>query len=95
MAGGTLGTGAVLPNDHPRREAVNTVIRVFDREAKYLGCTRSQLVLAWLMRHPAGILPVVGTTNPERIREAAGADDIQIPRETWHRLTNIACWYCG
>ncbi len=94
MAGGILGTGAAPPNDHPRREAVNTVIRVFDTAANDLGCTRSQLVLAWLMRHPAGILPVVGTTNPERIREAAGADDIQIPRETWHRLTNIACWYC-
>jgi predicted oxidoreductase len=94
VAGGTLGTGASPPSDDPRREDVQRVIEVFDAEADSLGCTRTQLVLAWLMRHPSGILPVIGTSNLDRIVESAGSDDIELSRESWHRLTNIARWYC-
>ncbi|WP_284638617.1 aldo/keto reductase [Paenibacillus silviterrae] len=48
--------------------------------------TPEAVVLAWLMRHPAGIQPVIGTTSPERIRACAAAMDITLTREEWYSL---------
>ncbi len=44
------------------------------------------IALAWLLRHPAGISPVIGTTTPERIRSAVTALDVEYTREDWYRL---------
>lgn len=44
------------------------------------------IVLGWLMRHPAGIQPVIGTVNPERIRACSQAVDVQLSREHWYAL---------
>jgi predicted oxidoreductase len=44
------------------------------------------ILLAWLMRHPAGIQPVIGTTDPERIRGAAQALHITLTRDEWYDL---------
>jgi len=38
------------------------------------------------MKHPSGIMPIVGSANPDRIREAAKAADITLDREEWYRL---------
>lgn len=45
---------------------------------------------AWLLAHPAGILPVVGTNNIERIKGLAQAMDITIDRETWFEIWTAA-----
>jgi len=42
--------------------------------------------LAWLLKHPSKILPIIGSTQPERIAEAAKADDLELSREEWYRL---------
>ena len=47
--------------------------------------------LAWLLRHPSGIVPIVGSTNPENIREAAKAVDVELTRDEWYRLLDAAC----
>ena len=44
------------------------------------------LVLAWLMRHPANIQPIIGTTNPERIRRCAEAVKVELSRAHWYQL---------
>ena len=44
------------------------------------------VVLAWLMRHPARISPIIGSTTPERIAAAVAALDINYSREDWYRL---------
>lgn len=44
------------------------------------------IMLAWLLRHPAGILPIIGTTQPARIARAAAALTIDYSREDWYRL---------
>ncbi|REL28996.1 aldo/keto reductase [Thalassotalea euphylliae] len=44
------------------------------------------LVLAWLMRHPANIQPIIGTTNPERISRCAEAVQIELSRAHWYQL---------
>jgi predicted oxidoreductase len=45
---------------------------------------------AWLVAHPAGILPVVGTNNIDRIKGLAQAMDITIDRETWYEIWTAA-----
>lgn len=45
--------------------------------------TEDQLLLAWIMKHPAGVRPVVGTTNFERIANANSAIDIDLDIEDW------------
>ncbi|MDJ0698849.1 MAG: aldo/keto reductase [Woeseiaceae bacterium] len=44
------------------------------------------VVLAWLMRHPVKISPIVGSTTPERIAAAVASLDIDYSREDWYRL---------
>jgi len=44
------------------------------------------ILIAWILRHPARIQPVIGTTNPERIQACCQADGITLTREEWYRL---------
>ncbi|MFP2995311.1 aldo/keto reductase [Spongiivirga sp. MCCC 1A20706] len=45
-----------------------------------------QLLLAWLLHHPAGIHPVVGTTNEARLKKAVEALDIELELQDWFEL---------
>ena len=54
-------------------------------EAKY-AATKDQILLAWLLKHPSGILPVIGTTNKKRIRLASEASTIELELEDWFLL---------
>jgi predicted oxidoreductase len=44
------------------------------------------IVLAWLMRHPARVQPVIGTTQESRLRACARATDVRLSREDWYQL---------
>lgn len=48
--------------------------------------TPEAIMLAWLLRHPAGIQPIIGSTRPERIQASAQADAIELSREEWYAL---------
>jgi predicted oxidoreductase len=52
--------------------------------------TRSVVALAWLLRHPARIIPIVGSTVPERIRDSVNATEIELRRDEWYRLMEAA-----
>ncbi|MEY2466013.1 MAG: hypothetical protein QOD03_534 [Verrucomicrobiota bacterium] len=54
------------------------------------GVNRTVIALAWLLKHPSKIMPIVGSTKPERIREATQAADIELTREEWYRLFTAA-----
>jgi predicted oxidoreductase len=58
---------------------------LFNKASKY-GATQSQLSLAWLLRHPGNIFPVIGTTKPERITEAAKAVDFKMDVQDWFEM---------
>jgi len=53
---------------------------------RYHGATPTQLSVAWLLRHPAKIIPVVGSNNRDHICEIAGAARVELSREDWYRL---------
>jgi len=57
---------------------------------KYDGATLDQLAYAWILAHPAGALPVIGTHKPERIRAAAAAIKLRLEREDWYALWTAA-----
>jgi predicted oxidoreductase len=48
--------------------------------------TREAIVLAWLLRHPAHIQPIIGTTDLERLRASCLADQVSLSREEWFTL---------
>ncbi len=90
LAAGKLGQGAkrLLPSQ--KAYQVNRIIRELDAQAKAYGTTRSTLALAWLLKHPSGIVPIVGSTKPENIRQAAEAVNLEMSREDWYRLLEAA-----
>ena len=56
------------------------------RQARKYGCSDTQLVLAWILAHPARIAPIVGSTTPSRIAESTASLDVAYAREDWYRL---------
>jgi predicted oxidoreductase len=69
---------------------VKAVAEKIDALATALGTSREAIALAWLLRHPAGIQPVVGTANPERLLKACKADSVALSRESWYALLEAA-----
>jgi len=86
LAGGLLGEGAkrLLPGQSGYN--VDGVRPVLAEIAAQRGVSPTAVALAWLMRHPSGIVPIIGSANPERIRDAARAADLTLDREEWYRL---------
>lgn len=86
LAAGLLGDGArrLLPAQAQYRPA--PIVQCLDEMAAARGVDRTTLAYAWLLRHPSGIVPIVGTTNPQRIREAVRATECPLTREEWYRL---------
>jgi predicted oxidoreductase len=44
------------------------------------------ILVAWILRHPAHIQPILGTTHPGRIQASCQADTVELSREEWYRL---------
>jgi len=86
LASGLIGAGAnrLLPSQRVYRP--EQFLPALDAVAKQRGVSRTVVALAWLLKHPSKIQPIVGSTNPERIREAAKADELDLTREEWYRL---------
>lgn len=49
-------------------------------------CSEAQILLAWLLKHPSKIIPVVGTTQTHRIKEASEANTIKLNLTDWFLL---------
>ncbi len=54
------------------------------------GVSDTTIALAWLLRHPARMQPVIGTMNPERLRECCRASEVELSREEWYRIYQAA-----
>ncbi len=48
------------------------------------------IALAWVLRHPAGILPIIGSMKPDRIAAASKADGVELTHGDWYRLYQAA-----
>lgn len=80
-----LYTGA--EPESPRSAESATAELVSELAAEH-GTSGEAILLGWLMKHPAGIAPVIGTINPDRIRACADAARVAaaLSRADWYRL---------
>lgn len=60
--------------------------REAQRQADHYGVEDWLIALAWLLKHPARICPIIGSTTPARIAAATSALSIDYSREDWYRL---------
>jgi predicted oxidoreductase len=86
LAAGLFGETGKATDSDPRHAGVLNLLQILDETAKKYGVTRSVITFAWLMKHPSGVLPIVGSIQPDRIRESTKADAIDIDREDWYRI---------
>ncbi len=70
-----------------REQGILTQVRDFAQE---YGVTPGQLALAWLVHLPGGVIPLVGTANPDHIEEAVKATQVRLARDDWYELLVIA-----
>jgi len=78
VAGGRLFTAG-----DERAARVRAALEVVGRG---LGASVDQVALAWLLRHPARVLPVMGTGKIERLREAVAAESLTLDRQQWFTI---------
>lgn len=86
LGAGLLGHGAARLLPGQRGYKTEAIVKVLDEIAVSRGVTRILVALAWLLKHPSRIAPIVGTTNPGRIRESVRATEFELTRDEWYRL---------
>ncbi len=84
MAWSPLGGGGLFGSGRPEMNAA------LDRVAEAQGTDRAAVAVAWILAHPAGILPVMGTNRLDRIATLSDALKVAIDRETWFELYTAA-----
>ncbi|MDA3845877.1 MAG: aldo/keto reductase [Vallitaleaceae bacterium] len=73
--------------DNPKFPELNKVI---DRLANAYQVTNSAIAVAWILRHPAKIQTIIGTTNVQRVIDMSKATDIEITRAEWYEIYKAA-----
>jgi len=91
MAWSPLGGGDLF--QQPGSEQVQRIRKAAQPIEERYGLQFDQVLLAWLLRHPAGILPVLGTSKLDRIELAAASLDVELEREEWFALLEAATGY--
>jgi predicted oxidoreductase len=86
LAGGLIGGGATRLLPAQQAYQPGKFLPVLDAIAQERGIDRTVLAVAWLLKHPSRILPVIGSIKPDRITMLARAADIELSREEWYRL---------
>jgi len=84
MAWSPLGGGSLMGGD------AGAVGAVLDRVAAAQDVDRAAVAVAFLLAHPATILPVLGTNNLDRIAAISAALTVEIDRQTWFELYEAA-----
>ena len=84
MAWSPLAGGAIFAPEN--RALHDTLAAIAARQDSDV----ATLVVAWLMAHPARIMPVMGTNNLQRIAQIGKASKLTIDRETWFDIYTAA-----
>lgn len=82
MAWSPLGGGSLFSNAD--------LMTVLDRIASEQRVDAGAVAIAWLLAHPANILPVLGTNNLDRIKKIGDAGKVTIDRQAWFELYTAA-----
>lgn len=72
--------------DESLKELLNQIsIYAEDKET-----SKEAIAISWLLKHPSGIQPIIGTTNKDRILNSCEAEKIELSREEWYTLFTLA-----
>ena len=83
MAWSPLSGGELFAGESPKALRLRTTLGAI---AELNQASIDQVALAWLLTHPAQILPILGTGNLERLRSAAVAEQLKLTREQWFAI---------
>lgn len=83
MAWSPLGGGRLAAPETAREKAVAAAL---DIVAEAQGISRTVAAYSWLMAHPAGIIPIIGSQNAARIAEGAQAMGVRWTRTDWYAV---------
>ena len=83
MAWSPLGGGALMTGTGPVQDALQSV-------ADAHGVDMGAVAVAWLLAHPAQIMPVMGTNNISRINSLSDALKVKMDRQTWYEIYTAA-----
>ncbi len=69
--------------DNPDFPELNKVLgELADRE----GVSKAAVAIAWILRHPAKMQAIIGTMNPEHIKDICTATDVKLSHHDWYEL---------
>lgn len=83
LAGGRFGKSTETLTDVDRQ-----LFTVLETLAADHGVSIEAIMIAWLLRHPAKIQPIIGTMTSQRVREICEADNLDLSREEWYQIYN-------
>ena len=83
LAWSPLGQGRIA---NPTTKRERDVAEALDAVAKAQGVSRTAAAYSWIMAHPAGIIPIVGSQQVARIAEAADAFKVRWSRTDWYKV---------
>ncbi len=85
MAGGRLGWSIEQAQNQGEHQ-VAALLGELDNLAQAQSVSRGAVALAWLMVHPAKVIPIIGTQTCSRIADSAQALKVQLTRTDWNRI---------
>lgn len=78
-----VGGGKLLNLPAQAEERLQKTAELITQLAQAKGTSKEAIVLGWLLKHPAHIQPIIGTTNVEHLRASCESDRITLSREEW------------
>jgi aryl-alcohol dehydrogenase-like predicted oxidoreductase len=90
LAGGRLALPIEAARAEPHGARLAGLLDTLDRLAARDGVSRAAVALAWLLVHPAGAIPILGTQRAERIREGLRAFEVRLSRADWYAIVAAA-----
>jgi predicted oxidoreductase len=83
MAWSPLGGGSLFSSNAIREQRIREVLELISRSHE---AAPDQIAIAWLLRHPAKIVPVIGTNDTERMIRLSKAHTINLSRSEWFQI---------
>ncbi|QVI34230.1 aldo/keto reductase [Lacticaseibacillus chiayiensis] len=69
--------------DSPKYKDLNDELQ---KVADHYHTNKNAIAVAWLLRHPVGVQVILGSMNPEHIKESAAGADITLTRQEWYNI---------
>jgi len=90
LAWSPLGGGRLFSDNSG---AVQRVVAALELVASEQGATLDAVAYAWLLAHPAGVIPIIGTQNIDRIKQTKNIFNVTIARSQWYDILEAAVGY--